>query len=147
MIHPAALAATALLLAGCETTNMASRLTNLTAIQQGGGTNNTTTGAAGGDASTGASAQLEKCDAPLGTLALVENLNAGWYTILRDEYRLPPTANLLRLMVQQSYFPLTLLLLVGELRPKPLAGKLSANAPGDFDVVGTEPVARNSARS
>jgi len=102
MIHPAALAATALLLAGCETTNMASRLTNLTAIQQGGGTNNTTTGAAGGDASTGASAQLEKCDAPLGTLALVENLNAGWYTILRDEYRLPPTANLLRLMVQQS---------------------------------------------
>lgn len=102
MIHPAALAATALLLAGCETTNMASRLTNLTAIQQGGGTNNTTTGAAGGDASTGASTQLEKCDSPLGTLALVENLNAGWYTILRDEYRLPPTANLLRLMVQQS---------------------------------------------
>ena len=102
MIHPAALAATALLLAGCETTNMASRLTNLTAIQQGGGTNNTTTGAASGDASTGASTQLEKCDSPLGTLALVENLNAGWYTILRDEYRLPPTANLLRLMVQQS---------------------------------------------
>ena len=102
MIHPAALAATALLLAGCETTNMASRLTNLTAIQQGGGTNNTTTGAAGGDASTETSTQLEKCDSPLGTLALVENLNAGWYTILRDEYRLPPTANLLRLMVQQS---------------------------------------------
>uniref|UniRef100_UPI00374D1195 CsgG/HfaB family protein n=1 Tax=Rhodoferax sp. TaxID=50421 RepID=UPI00374D1195 len=27
---------------------------------------------------------------------------AGWYTILRNEYHLPPTANLLRLMIQQS---------------------------------------------
>ena len=35
-------------------------------------------------------------------MSLVENQDAGWYTILRDEYRLPPTANLLRLMVQQS---------------------------------------------
>ena len=56
---PAAILTSTLLLTGCETTNMASRLTNLTAIQQGGGTNNTTTGAAGGDASTGASTQLE----------------------------------------------------------------------------------------
>lgn len=35
-------------------------------------------------------------------MSLIENEQAGWYTILRNEYRLPPTANLLRLMIQQS---------------------------------------------
>jgi hypothetical protein len=85
-------------LTACETTNLSS----LTAMKTGGGTNNVTTGAAGGEAAANANAQLEKCAAPLGTLSLVENQSAGWYTILRDEYRLPPTANLLRLMVQQS---------------------------------------------
>ena len=60
------------------------------------------TGAAGGAISTNANTALEKCASPLGTVSLVENVNAGWYTILRDPYRLPPTANLLRLMIQQS---------------------------------------------
>ncbi len=35
-------------------------------------------------------------------MSLVENQDAGWYTILRNEYRLPPTSNLLRLLIQQS---------------------------------------------
>lgn len=35
-------------------------------------------------------------------MSLVENQDAGWYTILRNEYKLPPTANLLRLLIQQS---------------------------------------------
>ena len=60
------------------------------------------TGAAGGAISTNANTALEKCASPLGTVSLVENVNASWYTILRDPYRLPPTANLLRLMIQQS---------------------------------------------
>lgn len=34
--------------------------------------------------------------------ARIENQSAGRYTILTGEYRLPPTANLLRLLVQQS---------------------------------------------
>lgn len=60
------------------------------------------TGSAAGSAVQGDSAALEKCASPLGTVSLIENQSAGWYTILRSEYRLPPTANLLKLLVQQS---------------------------------------------
>jgi curli biogenesis system outer membrane secretion channel CsgG len=60
------------------------------------------TGSAAGAATNQANSALEKCDAPLGTISLVENQSAGWYTVLTSEYRLPPTASLLRLFVQQS---------------------------------------------
>ncbi|AVS61035.1 peptidoglycan-binding protein [Paracidovorax avenae] len=87
----AALAAT--LLAGCETTNM----------RMGSAESKTVaTGAAAGESSANANTQLEHCSSPLGTVSLVENQDAGWYTILRNEYRLPPTSNLLRLLIQQS---------------------------------------------
>jgi curli biogenesis system outer membrane secretion channel CsgG len=80
-------------LTGCETTNM----------RMGSAESKTVaTGAAGGASTANASAQLERCDSPLGTVSLVENQDAGWYTVLRNEYKLPPTANLLRLLVQQS---------------------------------------------
>jgi len=82
-----------LLLGGCESTNM----------QMGSPAAKTmATGSAAGSASANASGQLERCASPLGTVSLVENQNAGWYTILRNEYRLPPTSNLLRLLIQQS---------------------------------------------
>lgn len=83
----------AALLAGCEATNMRMGSPEAKTVA---------TGAAGGSSTANASTQLERCSAPLGTVSLVENQTAGWYTILRDEYRLPPTANLLRLLVQQS---------------------------------------------
>lgn len=60
------------------------------------------TGSAAGSAVQGDNVALEKCASPLGTVSLIENQSAGWYTVLRNEYRLPPTANLLRLLVQQS---------------------------------------------
>ncbi len=85
--------ATALLLGGCETTNMRMGSADAKTVA---------TGSAAGGASTGASDSLERCESPLGTVSLIENQQAGWYTILRDQYRLPPTANLLRLLVQQS---------------------------------------------
>ncbi|CAN5880653.1 hypothetical protein BH11PSE13_BH11PSE13_14440 [soil metagenome] len=82
-----------LLVAGCETTDM----------QMGSQAAKTTaTGSAAGSASANASSALERCPAPLGTVSLIENQSAGWYTVLTGEYRLPPTANLLRLLVQQS---------------------------------------------
>ena len=84
----------AALLAGCETTNMK--------MGSAGSGDTVATGGAGGATSSGENSQLEKCPSSLGTVSLVENENAGWYTILRNEYRLPPTANLLRLMIQQS---------------------------------------------
>lgn len=67
-----------------------------------GGSGTVASGGAAGGNSSGANSQLEKCDAPMGTVSLVENQSAGWYSILTHEYRLPPTANLLRLMIQQS---------------------------------------------
>ena len=60
------------------------------------------TGSAAGSAVHGDNIALEKCAAPLGTVSLIENQLAGWYTVLRNQYRLPPTANLLKLLVQQS---------------------------------------------
>jgi len=60
------------------------------------------TGSAAGSATSGESSALEKCGEPLGTVSLIENQSAGWYTVLTGEYKLPPTANLLRLMIQQS---------------------------------------------
>ncbi|MEZ5606686.1 MAG: peptidoglycan-binding domain-containing protein [Burkholderiaceae bacterium] len=83
----------ALALAGCETT----------ALKMGGSDSKTVaTGSAAGAGSANASSDLQRCASPLGTVSLVENQDAGWYTILRNEYKLPPTANLLRLMIQQS---------------------------------------------
>jgi len=81
----------ALTLAGCASLDLGSQKAKTVA-----------TGAAGGENAENASAQLEHCDSSLGTVSLVENVNAGWYTILTREYRLPPTAQLLRLMIQQS---------------------------------------------
>ncbi|MDM0069828.1 peptidoglycan-binding protein [Variovorax sp. J31P207] len=92
-LPPAAAMAALLALAGCQTTDM----------QMGSQSAKTVaTGSAAGGSSSGANSQLQRCDSPLGTVSLVENQSAGWYTILRDEYKLPPTATLLRLLVQQS---------------------------------------------
>lgn len=60
------------------------------------------TGAAAGGQSEGGNTKLEHCDSSLGTISLVENQTAGWYTVLTGQYHLPPTSQLLRLMVQQS---------------------------------------------
>ncbi|MGO4607854.1 CsgG/HfaB family protein [Variovorax sp. 2RAF20] len=82
-----------LALSGCQTMDM----------QMGSQSAKTmATGSAAGSATAGESSQLERCESPLGTVSLIENQSAGWYTILTGEYRLPPTANLLRLLVQQS---------------------------------------------
>jgi hypothetical protein len=87
------IAAAALVLGGCATTDM----------QMGSSSAKTmATGSAAGSATSGESGQLERCEAPLGTVSLIENVNAGWYTVVTGQYKLPPTANLLRLLVQQS---------------------------------------------
>lgn len=88
-----AIACAAVLLTGCETTNMRMGSPDAKTVA---------TGAAGGASAANESTQLEKCSGPLGTVSLVENQDAGWYTILRNEYKLPPTSNLLRLLIQQS---------------------------------------------
>jgi curli biogenesis system outer membrane secretion channel CsgG len=88
-----AAACSIVMLGGCETLGMKMGSSDAKTVA---------TGAAAGESTANANSALEKCVSPLGTISLVENQSAGWYTILRNEYRLPPTANLLRLLVQQS---------------------------------------------
>lgn len=83
----AVLAATGL--AGCST------------LQTGGG-KNPVGGSAGGAASTGANTTLEHCVKPLGTLAVEEDQGEPWYAVLTQQYHLPSTTPLIRLMIQQS---------------------------------------------
>lgn len=61
-----------------------------------------TTGAAGGGTAQNANSALERCSAPLGTIAIVEDTQAPWYQYLTQQYRLSSTIPLLKLMVQQS---------------------------------------------
>lgn len=76
-------------------------LTGCAQMQVGGG-KNPVSGSAAGAASTGAASTLEHCPRPLGTLAVEENVNDPWYAVLTNQYHLPSTVPLIRLMVQQS---------------------------------------------
>lgn len=62
----------------------------------------TATGSAGGANAQNANSTLEKCDTPLGTLALVEDTQAPWYGVLTGQMKLGSTAPVLKLLVQQS---------------------------------------------
>ena len=86
--------ATSLTLAGCVT--------------PGGGTISTgtaptaATGAAGGASSVNANPTLERCDAPLGTLAVDDGRNKEWYASFGAATKITTIEPLIRLAVQQS---------------------------------------------
>jgi hypothetical protein len=82
--------AVALGVAGCEGTMPAM-----------GGSKVMNTGAAGGATSHGANPQLERCATSLGTVAVVEDQGAPWYSYLAN-YRLGSTVPVLRMLIQQS---------------------------------------------
>ncbi len=65
------------------------------------GAKTTVTGAAGGASAQNTNSQIERCDRPFGTVALVENQESPWFLTLR-EYKLGSTVPVLRLLVQQS---------------------------------------------
>ena len=68
-----------------------------------GGSPSVATGGAGGSTAAGANTQLEKCTATMGTLAIVEDQAAPWYTYYYSHYRnLGSTVPVLRMMIQQS---------------------------------------------
>ncbi len=60
------------------------------------------TGSAGGATSQNANAKLERCDKPLGTLTIVEEVNQPWISQLFQQYKMQSTVPLLRLIIQQS---------------------------------------------
>lgn len=60
------------------------------------------TGSAGGANAQNANSKLERCDATLGTMAIVEDQTAPWYGILTRQYNLGSTVPVLKLLAQQS---------------------------------------------
>jgi curli biogenesis system outer membrane secretion channel CsgG len=68
----------------------------------GGGSGNVASGSAAGTTTTGANNQLEHCGATLGTVTIDEDQEAPWFGYLYQQYKLPSTVPLLRLIVQQS---------------------------------------------
>lgn len=80
-----------LILAGCSTMDMGSSSAKTAA-----------TGSAGGATAEKANSQLEKCDKPLGTIAIIEDTTAPWYGVLTGQYKLGSTVPVLKLLVQQS---------------------------------------------
>jgi len=60
------------------------------------------TGAAAGANAENVNAQLTRCDSPIGTISLVENQTDPWQNLIRQVYKLPPTGQLMRLIIQQS---------------------------------------------
>ena len=60
------------------------------------------TGSAGGSNAQNANSGLERCDASLGTMAIYEDRQEPWYYQLTNDYRLPSTVPVIRLLAQQS---------------------------------------------
>ena len=79
------------LIAGCSTMDMGSEKAKTAA-----------TGSAGGANSEKENSKLEKCDKPLGTMAVIEDTSAPWYGVLTGQYQLGSTVPVLKLLVQQS---------------------------------------------
>lgn len=94
-LRPVVLAACVLALAGCVTPGaggMVSSGTSPTAV----------TGGAAGGTSAGANPSLERCDAPLGTLAVDDGRGKEWYASFGAATKVTSIEPLLRLAVQQS---------------------------------------------
>lgn len=94
LLRPVALAACALALAGCETPG-GGKITT-------GSSPTAVTGGAAGGASTNANPNLERCDAPLGTLAVDDGRGKEWYASFGAATKVTSIEPLLRLAVQQS---------------------------------------------
>ncbi|MEE4314506.1 MAG: CsgG/HfaB family protein [Desulfofustis sp.] len=78
-------------------------LTGCVGMQMGSQSAKTTaTGSAAGSATDNVNPALERCDATLGTLAVVEDTSASWYHYLSSQWRLGPTTPVLKMLAQQS---------------------------------------------
>jgi Curli production assembly/transport component CsgG len=62
----------------------------------------TATGSAAGSSTQNANKSLEKCSKTLGTLAIFEDTESSWYTILTRDWRLGPTTPVLKMLIQQT---------------------------------------------
>jgi curli biogenesis system outer membrane secretion channel CsgG len=62
----------------------------------------TATGSAAGSSTQNVNPALELCDGPLGTMSVVEDTAAPWYTYLTTQWKLGPTTPVLKMLAQQS---------------------------------------------
>ena len=67
-----------------------------------GGNSTAASGSAGGSTSVGANASLQRCDSPLGTLAVDDGRGKEWYASFGRETQVTTIEPLIRLAVQQS---------------------------------------------
>ncbi|TKB08406.1 CsgG/HfaB family protein [Desulforhopalus sp. IMCC35007] len=78
-------------------------LTGCIGMQMGSeGAKTTATGSTAGSSSQNVNPALQRCDATLGTLAVVEETSAPWYVYLRTDWKLGPTTPVLKMLAQQS---------------------------------------------
>lgn len=78
-------------------------LTGCIGMQMGSESAKTTaTGSAAGSSTQNVNPALERCDSPLGTVAIVEETSSLWYTYLRTDWKLGPTTPVLKMLAQQS---------------------------------------------
>lgn len=78
-------------------------MANATTPEKGAVSDMGVTGAAGGANSQGAAGDLEFCPETMGTLAVVEDQSANWYSMYYSRYpQLGSTIPVLRMMIQQS---------------------------------------------
>jgi curli biogenesis system outer membrane secretion channel CsgG len=62
----------------------------------------TATGSTAGSSSQNVNPALQRCNSPLGTMAVVEETSSLWYTYLRTDWKLGPTTPVLKMLAQQS---------------------------------------------
>jgi curli biogenesis system outer membrane secretion channel CsgG len=87
----------------CVTLILGVSLTGCIGMQMGSeGAKTTATGSTAGASSQDANPALQRCDESLGTLAVVEDTSARWYTYLRTDWKLGPTTPVLKMLAQQS---------------------------------------------
>jgi hypothetical protein len=67
-----------------------------------GGNSTAASGSAGGSTSVGANSSLQRCDSPLGTLAVDDGRGKEWYASFGRETQVTTIEPLIRLAVQQS---------------------------------------------
>jgi hypothetical protein len=93
----AGVVAASLTLGGCANTPLAGG-----SVSSGSPNATAVSGAAGGGTSAGANVSLERCPAPLGTLAVDDGRGKEWYASFGAATRVTTIEPLIRLAVQQS---------------------------------------------
>ncbi|MDN7675201.1 hypothetical protein QZM22_22460 [Burkholderia oklahomensis] len=91
-----------LILKAASVAGLAASLAACGGIVSPGGQNAGVTGAAGGAVSAGADPTLQRCSAPLGTIAVDDGRNADWWGPFGSATKVTSIDPLLRLAVQQS---------------------------------------------